>query len=201
MQEQKFIPEGWNQDFLGITKENVNEIINNKSIIQGIVKKCDSECNLYVNVGNVYKGIIPRDEVEAFNSGKSKFINSKIYQNKIVQFKVKEIKNEDILILSRRDVEEEALSWMKSKLEAGQVVKGIVKSVQKYGAFVEIGGGIIALLHIEDISVARIKTPLERLSIGQKINVMIKSIDKENGKIFLTYKELLRNMGRKCQTI
>lgn len=86
---------------------------------------------------------------------------------------------------------------MKHELKVGQVVKGIVKSVQKYGAFIEIGGGVVALLHIEDISVARIKSPLERLSIGEKIEVMIKSIDKENGKIFLTYKELLRNLGRK----
>ena len=87
---------------------------------------------------------------------------------------------------------------MKKELKVGQVINGIVKSVQKYGAFIEIGGGVIALLHIEDISVARIKTPLERLSIGEKINVMVKSIDRESGRIFLTYKELLRNLGRKC---
>lgn len=42
------------------------------------------------------------------------------------------------------------------------------KSIKPYGAFIEIGGGVVALLHIEDISVARIKSPLERLSIGQK---------------------------------
>ena len=94
---------------------------------------------------------------------------------------------------------EEALSWVKNELKVGQVVNGTVKSVQKYGAFIEINGGVVALLHIEDISVARIKSPLERFSIGEKINVMVKSIDKETGRIFLTYKELLRNMGRKCK--
>ena len=83
-------------------------------------------------------------------------------------------------------------------LEVGQVVNGVVKGIQKYGAFIEIGEGIVGLLHIEDISVARIKSPLERLSIGEKINVIIKSVDKETGKIFFTHKELLRNMGRKC---
>ena len=76
-------------------------------------------------------------------------------------------------------------------IQVGANVKGIVKNIKPYGAFIEIGGGVVALLHIEDISVARIKSPLERLSIGQKIEVMIKSIDRTNERIFLTYKELL----------
>lgn len=80
---------------------------------------------------------------------------------------------------------------MKKNLKEGQVVKGIVRSIQNYGAFIEIGGGVVALLHIEDISIARMKSPLERLSIGQKIDVMIKNINKDSGRIFLTYKELL----------
>ena len=52
---------------------------------------------------------------------------------------------------------------------------------------------MVGLLHIEDISVSRIKSPDERLSVGQKINVMIKSIDSEKERICLTYKELLGN--------
>ena len=204
MQEQKFIPEGWNQDFLEITNENVNDLIKKQCVIQGIVKKYDSNYNLYVDLGKNYTGIIPNEEVEAFDINKRNNKKKKIFQskvNKVVQFKVKEIQDNNTLILSRKQVEEEALYWVKNELEIGQVVKGIVKSVQKYGAFIEIGGGIVALLHIEDISVARIKSPLERLSIGEKINVIIKSIDKEDGRIFLTYKELLRNMGRKCKKI
>lgn len=94
--------------------------------------------------------------------------------------------------------EQKAFNDVQNDLKPGQVIKGIVKGVQNYGAFIEIKGGLVALLHIEDISVARIKTPLERFSIGEEINVMIKSIDKDNGKIFLTHKELLRNVGRKC---
>ena len=56
---------------------------------------------------------------------------------------------------------------------------------------VEIGGGIAGLLHIEDISVARIKSPEERFQIGQKINVMVKWIDRNHKRVVLTYKELL----------
>ena len=49
---------------------------------------------------------------------------------------------------------------------------------------------MVGLLHIEDISVSRIKTPEERLSVGQKINVMIKSVDRDKERICLSYKEL-----------
>lgn len=84
-------------------------------------------------------------------------------------------------------------SFIQSGIEEGSVVKGTVKNIRKFGAFVEIDKGPVGLLHIEDISVSRIKSPEERFSIGQKIDVMIKSIDKQNNKVVLTYKELLGN--------
>ena len=65
-----------------------------------------------------------------------------------------------------------------------------MKNIRPFGAFIEIGGGMVGLLHIEDISVSRIKTPEERLSVGQKINVMIKSVDRDKERICLSYKEL-----------
>ena len=51
--------------------------------------------------------------------------------------------------------------------------------------------GVVGLLHIEDISVSRIKSPEERFKIGQNIKVMIKSVDKDLNRIELTHKELL----------
>ena len=134
MQEQKFIPEGWNQDFLEITNENVNDLIKKQCVIQGIVKKYDSNYNLYVDLGKNYTGIIPNEEVEAFDINKRNIFNKKIFQskvNKVVQFKVKEIQDNNTLILSRKQVEEEALYWVKNELEIGQVVKGIVQPLYK----------------------------------------------------------------------
>ena len=52
---------------------------------------------------------------------------------------------------------------------------------------------MVGLLHIQDISISRIKTPEERLYVGQKMNVMVKSIDKDKERICLSYKELLGN--------
>ena len=90
----------------------------------------------------------------------------------------------------------EAINWMRNDLKEGMIVYGIVKNIRPYGAFVEIGGGIVGLVHIEDISVARIKSPYERFKIGQKIKIMIKSIDRKTNRVILSYKEMLRNVGR-----
>ena len=75
-------------------------------------------------------------------------------------------------------------------LQVGENVKGIVKNIKPYGAFVDIGYGKVGFVYIEDLSVARIRTPYERLKIGQEINIKVKEINKENGKINLSYKEM-----------
>ena len=78
-----------------------------------------------------------------------------------------------------------------TNLKVGMVIEGIVKNIKPYGAFIQINNGITGLLRIDDISVSRIKSPEERLSIGQKINIMVKSIEKDQKRINFTYKELL----------
>ena len=194
MEYNKFVPEGWNEVKSCITLENLNTAYKNDEIISGIVKECDLDYNLHIEFGNNIKGIIPRDEIEAVNVEQEGFPKPNICLNKvnkIVQFKVKEITSDDVYILSRKQVGLEALNWVKNDLKVGEIVHGIIKNIRPYGVFVEIGGGIVGLLHIEDISIARIKTPLERFKIGQKIDVMIKCINRDNQKVLLTYKELL----------
>ena len=157
---------------------------------------CDSNYNLHIRCDDGVVGIIPRNEVEAINIDEKGMPRPNICINKVnkfVQFKVKEIDDKDQFILSRKKVSEEALNWAMNNLKEGMVIDGIVKSIQPYGAFVEVGGGIVGLLHIEDISVARIKNPSERFQIGQRVQVMIKSIDRNLERVILTYKELLGN--------
>ena len=76
-------------------------------------------------------------------------------------------------------------------LKENMIVKGRIKGIQPYGAFIELENGTVGLLHIEDKSVDRIKTPFDRFSIGDEVNVKIKNIDKEKNRIMFTYKELL----------
>jgi len=196
MEYQKFIPEGWNDNSLKFSADSLKEAFDQGEVLQAYVKECDTNYNLHVDLGSNITGIIPRNELEAINTDEYGFCSPSICRNKVnsyIQFKVKEIYDKDRVILSRKKVQEDALEWIKDELEPGMVVKGIVKNIRKFGAFVEIGGGVVGLLHVEDISVSRIKSPEERFFIGQKINVMIKSIDKESNKIVLSYKELLGN--------
>ena len=78
-----------------------------------------------------------------------------------------------------------------NSLREGMILDGRVKSIQPYGAFIELEDGTVGLLHIENISVARIKNPSERFEIGQNVKVMVKSIDESSNRITLTHKELL----------
>lgn len=195
MEYQKFIPEGWEETKDEMSKSFIQEAFDSGKTLQGYVNKCDSNYNLHLNLGNNIKGIIPRNELEGINVDDFGFCSTNICKNKVnqfVQFKIKEIYDDNNVLLSRKSVQEEALKWA-SNLEPGMVVNGIVKNMRKFGVFVEIGGGVVGLLHVEDISVSRIKSPEERFFNGQKINVMIKSIDKDNNKIVLSYKELLGN--------
>lgn len=77
------------------------------------------------------------------------------------------------------------------ELKEGMIVEGRVKNIQPYGAFIELENGIVGLLHIENISVARIKSPAERFKIGQEVKVVVKSIEESTGRITFSYKELL----------
>ena len=85
-------------------------------------------------------------------------------------------------------------------INKGERVKGTVKNIQKYGAFIRTDNGIDGLLYIEDISVARIKTPTERLSIGQKIDVIVKDIDEQN-RVYFSYKETLGTWEENVQDL
>ena len=195
MEYLKFIPEGWESEgYNNYTKQNLEDAMNSRSVLQGKVENCDNNYNLHVNLGGNIKGIIPRNEFEAINVDEFGYCNPNICKNKVnnfVQFRIKEYSGGDSVILSRKSVQKDALALVKEELTPGMIVNGIVRNMRKFGAFVEIGGGVVGLLHIEDISVSRIKSPEERFSIGQKINVMIKSIDKKNDKVVLSYKELL----------
>mgnify|MGYP006070085337 CR=1 FL=1 len=76
------------------------------------------------------------------------------------------------------------------KIEEGQIVEGTVTGIKPYGAFIAIDEGPTGLAFIEDLSVVRIKSPEERLKIGQKVKCVVKSINEVTGKVNLSYKEL-----------
>ena len=202
MDEQKFMPEGWDLVGNGYDEEQERKIAflteakEKNETLEGLVTMADPEFNLYVDLDGI-KGIVPRVEVSATveADGLPRPVASITKVNKRVQFKIKEIKRDENgeveVILSRKAVEIEVKEWMYKNLKEGMVLSGIVRNMEQYGAFIDIGGGVTGLLHIEDISVARIMHPNERFKIGDKIKVMVKSFDRTTGKIVLTHKELL----------
>ena len=194
MNGQPYTPEGWDYNTNVLTRDVIYNAIDNKDILQGVVESCDANFNLHVNLGNGIEAIMPRNEIEAINANDNGVPRESLCTGKVhkyVQFMVKELKDDGDVIISRKDVQQGALNWIKNDLQVGQKIQGIVKNIKPYGVFIEIGGGVVGLAHIEDLSVARIKSPAERVKIGQKIDVVVKSIDRNDGKVILSYKELL----------
>ncbi len=87
---------------------------------------------------------------------------------------------------------EEARKNLWENIEAGQVLKGTVKRLTDFGAFVDIGG-VDGLIHISQLSWNRIKHPSEVVKEGQQVEVNILDIDKEKGKISLGYRKDIDN--------
>ena len=100
------------------------------------------------------------------------------------------------LVLSRRAIlereKEQKRAEQLQKIQAGDVVEGVVRSVKDFGAFVDLGA-LDGLIHVSKLSWDRIKHPSEVLEVGQKVKVKIDTVDKETGKIGLSYRDLLEN--------
>src|SRR3954464_14580372 len=96
------------------------------------------------------------------------------------------------IVISRRKMIEQQREELKRKtldaLEIGQIIKGTVKNIADFGAFIDLGG-IDGLLHITDMSWGRINHPSEVLKIDQEIEVKVLSIDKDKEKIALGLKQ------------
>lgn len=67
MKALNFVPEGWNNEVTKVSKDNVNQFLENQEVLQGLVNKCDENYNLHINFGNGLNGIIPWSEVEGIN--------------------------------------------------------------------------------------------------------------------------------------
>jgi small subunit ribosomal protein S1 len=101
------------------------------------------------------------------------------------------------LVLSRRAVlereKEEKKEVFFESLAPGQVHEGTVRKLMDFGAFVELGNSVDGLLHVSQLSWGRIKHPSEVLQEGQPVRVRIEKIDRETGRIGLSYREMTEN--------
>jgi ribosomal protein S1 len=152
-----------------------------------------SQYGIYGKVKNI-KGFIPRNQISL-----NRNVDPSEYVGKNLKVKILETKNKKgrrQLVLTSRAVEKiekeakDKIVW--ESIQEGEIYEGTVKNIQDYGAFVEING-IDGLLHINEIAWTRIKHPSEVLKTGDKINVKVKSVDKENKRLSLSYKATIKS--------
>ncbi|OGA47030.1 MAG: 30S ribosomal protein S1 [Betaproteobacteria bacterium RIFCSPLOWO2_12_FULL_62_13] len=116
------------------------------------------------------------------------------YENKPWEFKVIKLdRKRNNVVVSRRAVLEESQGEERQKLleslQEGAVVKGIVKNITDYGAFVDLGG-IDGLLHITDLAWRRVKHPSEILNVGDEVAAKVLKFDQEKNRVSLGLKQL-----------
>ena len=116
------------------------------------------------------------------------------FENKALDFKVIKLdRKRNNVVVSRRAVLEESQGEVREKLlstlSEGAIVKGIVKNITDYGAFVDLGG-IDGLLHITDLAWRRVKHPSEVLAVGDEVTAKVLKFDQEKNRVSLGMKQL-----------
>ena len=196
----KFMPEG----YLLSTEQNhiytkshsgLENAMSDNATLEATATLCDHKLNLHVELGGGIKGIIPREEIIYPICGKEpKDIAILTRVGKAISFKVLKLiqsqKGETTAILSRKAAQKECLENYISKLTPGDVIPSRITHIESFGAFVDIGCGVISLLSIDSISVSRISHPSDRLRVGEDIYTVVKGVD-ESGRVYVSERELL----------
>ena len=138
---------------------------------------------------DVVKAFLPGSLVDVRPVKEAPEIENTVQDFKVIKLDYKR----NNVVLSRKAVLEKKNSAEKvellKNLDEGQIVKGVVKNLTDYGAFVDLGG-LDGLLHITDISWSRVTHPSEVLSLGDEIDVKILSFDKEKLRVSLGLKQI-----------
>jgi small subunit ribosomal protein S1 len=156
-----------------------NEIL--EGVVQGVVKG-----GLSVDIG--VKAFLPGSQVDVRPVKNLDQFVGKTFKFKVIKFN----KKRGNIVLSRRAVLELERDHLKSstlkQLKVGAIVRGTVKNITDYGAFVDLGG-VDGLLHITDMSWGRIKHPSEVLQVGADINVRVLRYDSDKERVSLGLKQ------------
>ncbi|MCL2635217.1 MAG: 30S ribosomal protein S1 [Betaproteobacteria bacterium] len=165
----------------------LEEALNNNSLVTGTI------------TGKVKGGLtVMSNGVRAFLPGSLVDMrpvkDTTPYEGKTMEFKVIKLdRKRNNVVMSRRAVLEATADKDREKLlenlKEGTVVKGIVKNITDYGAFVDLGG-IDGLLHITDLAWRRVRHPSEVLSVGDEVSAKILKFDAEKNRVSLGMKQL-----------
>lgn len=201
MKQNMYLPEGMRLGTLE-NREAVSSLssleraMNQGTILEGMAVLCDHSLNLRVEVGS-FIGWIPRDETVYNPDGqpvKDIAIISRV--GKAICFRVMGVMRDaeagtPQLLLSRRAAQQDCCRNYLDALEPGDLIPAKVTHLENFGAFVDVGCGVVSLLSVDCLSVSRIHHPRERLLPGQSIRVAVRTVFREQGRIFVTLRELL----------
>ena len=168
--------------------KQLREASENDTILKGRIIKI-IKGGLVVDLG-VVNAFLPGSQLDVSPvSDFEQYINTEC-EFKIVKFN--EFRQN--IVVSRKatmidDLSEQRAELLKN-LEVNSDVKGTVKNITDFGAFIDLGGGIDGLLHITDITWGRINHPSEKMSIGDKVEVKVIDYDKVKNRISLGLKQL-----------
>ena len=183
-----------NRELLSMGKTGLERAMEKGIIMESTALLCDSDMNIHVDLRGI-TGIIPKNEVCLCHEGEEiKDIAVITRVGKPVCFKVMSIAERGGKIyayLSRREAQIECKQNYINDLIPGDIITSRVTHLEPFGAFVDIGCGIVSLLSVDCISISRFSHPKDRLYSGMVINTVVKLIDYERDRIFVSMRELL----------
>ena len=191
--EGALIKTSLNREYIS-SLSGLERAMNEGRILEGMALLCDSSMRLHIDLYGMRGIIDKRDAVFCRKGEDIKDIALITRVGKPTCFKVlgfERIDGETVAVLSRRAAQEECLRYYLSSLMSGDIIPARVTHLESFGAFVDIGCGVSSLLSVDSISVSRISHPSDRLSVGDSIYTVIKSIDREHERFFVGMKELL----------
>ncbi len=174
----------------------LEEIKEKQEVVQMFIESIDDSFNSIGYIAEGVKAIMPREEVSSIVEDDG-LVNTKNIINKAgkkAQVCIKEIikeNDETVVIVSKKILEIKVRKWMYHHLKPGMKLKGVVRGMTDFAAFIDVGGGVSGMLKLYDITDIPVNTVGDILKLGQRINVVVKKYDKDTGKIDLSYKEML----------
>ena len=193
-ENQLYLPEGLRPP-APLNPAALRDALEAGAVLESTVLRCDQNRSLHLSLGGI-RAQIPRAEAVApWISGADRDIAVLSRVGKPACFIVTALQADEKgapeALLSRRAVQERAMDFFLEHLRPGSVVAAVVTHLESFGAFLDIGCGIVAMLPIEYISVARISHAGERFRPGQKILAAVRSMDRERRRFTMTHRELL----------
>ncbi len=175
--------------------EKIVQVFHAGGLIKGKVKSA-VKGGLLVNIG--VEAFLPGSQIDILPPKDLTPFIGNTYDFKIVKI----MDDRRNVVLSRREIIEAERSEKRGQFMAsksiGDIVKGVVKNITDFGAFVDLDG-MDGLLHITDISWGRVNHPNEVLKVGQEIDVMVLDINKDKERVSLGLKQTLKNPWDKIE--